>query len=402
VTRSNTALLQEADIGPGPSPVTRWLTKRPRIADGLLVVLCAASQWIAVLVAATPQTPWTYTSITLSSLGLLGRRRFPLIAVAMVTLVMCIGPVVQTGAPYLSLPVAFALYSVAARSSLSRAAIGYGIGVGLPILVSITALSFTGTSFSPTVLDPFALLALTLGIAVRGRRERLETVTMMINHKIENARVMERAQITAEMHDIVAHSLSVMIALADGASAGWQKHPERSARALENLSTTGRTALLDMQRILHLLRDSDADLARSLHQSGHNLPHLEELIEVFRTAGLPVSFTRTGETLPDDPALTTTIYRIVQECLTNALRYAVGANRVHVGVAHDNDDVDITVVDDGRADPTSGSSLGARHGLVGIQERAAAYAGTSTAGPLPGGGWRVHVTLPTRDGKGCR
>lgn len=397
MTSSNTALMHEADIRPRPMPATRWLTKHPRIADVLLVIVCAAIQCVAVLIMGAPQTLLTYTSIVLSSLVLLGRRRFPLIAVAVIAIIACVSPILQTGAPYQSIPVAFALYSVAARSSLGRAAIGYAIGVGVPILISITALLFTGASFSPTVLDPFALLALTLGIMVRSRREQLEAVTMMVNQRIENARVAERTRITAEMHDVVAHSLSVMIALANGASAGWQKHPVRSAKALENLSTVGRAALLDMQRILHILRDSDADLAQSLHQSGHNLPSVEELVGVFRTAGLPVSFTKTGEPLPDDTTLTTTIYRIVQESLTNALRYAVDASRVEVTIAKHGNTVGITIADDGQADPAANTSVGAGHGLISIQERAAAYGGNSTAGPLPGGGWRVYTTLPIRD-----
>lgn len=153
-----------------------------------------------------------------------------------------------------SVPFAFALYTVSSRQRIGRAALGYGFGVGIPLVGALALLLTTGSAFSPTVLDPYALVALLLGLIVRNRQQRREAITELVNQRIENARAAERSRITAEMHDVVAHSLSVMIALADGASTGWQKHPERSAKTLENLSAVGRTALLDMQRILQLLR----------------------------------------------------------------------------------------------------------------------------------------------------
>ncbi len=138
-----------------------------------------------------------------------------------------------------------------------------------------------------------------------------------------------------------------------------------------------------MRRILHLLRDDDAELAEALHHSGHNLPDLEELVDVFRAAGLPVHLIRVGKAIPNDPTLATTVYRIVQEGLTNALRYAEGATRVEVRLESDGVQVALTITDDGHAPAAGAPSQGSGRGLRGVAERAAAYSGTSASGRLP-------------------
>lgn len=386
-------VIEAADLGRKPPAVLRWFVERPFVIDVLMVI---ASIFLQVLsLALAEQRPlWPGVLIAVvSAAPLFWRRRAPFLALSATVVIVAIGVLVLPGAGAVSFPFAFALYNLAATGSFPRAAIGYAIGVCLPALSALGLFLANGQTFSPLLLDPFALIALSLGLAARNRRQRQEALAALVNQQLENARVIERGRITAEIHDVVAHSISIMIALADGASTGWEKHPERAATALRNLSGVGRTALTDMRRILHLLRDNDADLAEALHHSGHNLPALDELVEVFRTAGLPVHLTRTGNAIPEDPTLATTLYRITQEALTNALRYAAGATRVNVRLESSETTVTLTITDDGHAPASGAPSQGSGRGLQGIAERAAAYDGTSTSGRLPTGGWRTTATL---------
>lgn len=375
----------------------RWFTSHPFILDLLLVIAAVGMQVLSfVLAGQSPLWPGVLIAVA-SSAPLFWRRRAPLLALSATVSVGAVAVWILPGVGALSFPFAFALYTVAATRPFPRAAVGYAIGVCLPALSAFALFLINGQTFSPLFLDPLALIALSLGLAVKNSRQRQESLAALVEQRLENARVSERNRITAEMHDVVAHSISVMIALADGASTGWQKHPDRSATALRNLSGVGRTALSDMRRILHLLRDDDADLAEALHQSGHNVPDLDELIDVFRAAGLPVHLVRVGSAIPHDPTLATTVYRIVQEGLTNALRYAEGATRVEVRLESDEAQVRLTITDDGHAPAAGAPSQGSGRGLRGVAERAAAYSGSSTSGRLPTGGWRTTATLSIDD-----
>jgi signal transduction histidine kinase len=390
-------VIDAGDLGRPQNDVMRWFRTHPLIVDVLVVVasLCLS----ALPLAWTDQRPlWPGILTTCAASALLfWRRRAPFLTVCGTALIGAVGSWISPEVGAQSLPFAFALYALAARRSFPRAASGYVIGVAFPALSALGMWFAEGRTFSPLLLDPFALVALSLGLAVQNRRQRREALTALVEQQMENARAVERNRIAAEMHDVVAHSLTVMIALADGASTGWEKHPERSATALRNLSGVGRTALTDMRRILHLLRDSDADLAEALHHSGHNLPRLDELVDVFRSAGLPVHVIRVGTAIPDDPTLSTTIFRITQEALTNALRYAAGATRVDVRIESDGDTVSLTVTDDGHATTSDAPPQGSGRGLQGIAERAAAFAGASSSGPLATGGWRATATLRLDD-----
>ena len=200
------------------------------------------------------------------------------------------------------------------------------------------------------------------------------------------ARAEERARIAREMHDVVAHSVSVMVTLADGAGAALGRSPDRARIALDELAATGRAALGDMRRILGVLDEGgEADLDP---QPGAR--ELGALVERFRTAGLPVRLTRSGPDL-DDPGLGLTVFRVVQEALTNTLRHAPGCERVEVLVAVEAARVVVDVADSGGPGASSGPGCG--RGLVGVRERVAAYGGTVSAGP-DAGGWRVRVELP--------
>lgn len=374
----------------------RWLSAHHRVVDAVVASMCLAVQALVLVLQHGGQPLWPgLLSVLVSSVLLLWRRRRPgeiLVAVALVSAVGMLLP--GPDAPS-ALPAAVALYTVASSRPIATALLGYVIVVGLPASAVLMLLLTTVATQAPSVLDPPALVALALGWAVRGATQRREALTELVNERLATARVVERQRLSAEMHDIVAHSLSTMIALADGASSAWRQHPERSAVALDKLADVGRTALHDMNAVLQILRDDDAVLDEHLHRSGHNAPELEDVVDVFRSTGVPVRLVRAGEAMPADPALSTTVYRIVQEALTNVLRYAEGATRVDVRIEVDGGTVAVQVVDDGRSDPqpTRGQRSGSGQGLVGIAERAAAYGGTSAAGPRSGGGWSTSAVL---------
>lgn len=263
-----------------------------------------------------------------------------------------------------------------------------------------------------------AALAGGIGAAVgRGRRHEQE-ILEWARRSHELAQVGERNRIAREMHDVVAHSLSVMISLADGARVVLRRDPERAGEVLEELSGTGRTALADMRRVIGVLRKGDdvVEARRPMRET------LEELYEGFRQAGLPLTVVTTGPPLPEDTAFGLTVHRIIQEALTNVLRYGRRITEVEVRVEHTTGisqeeaqrlgeqglsaqdqealgmstagQVVITVTDDGL--PSSEgrtSSMGSGQGIRGMGERAAFYNGSVYAGPGRHRGWMVRAVL---------
>lgn len=380
---------------------TVWAVALPRLLDSVVAIVACVPGILAALLTGTGYWPITVGAACVSAIVLLFRRTQPIGVLIAVSLLALVGY-----SPQLVLAVAVAVFTVAAQSS-ARVAIG---GYLFPVVLAMvgaaakTALGVVGpivtpsvpTALGSTLVEPLLVIALATGLVVKSRRLRREASNELIEQRIENARVTERSRITAEMHDVVGHSLTVMIALANGASMGWQKDPAQSAIALRHLSQVGADALTDMQRTLRMLRDSDIELDDVLHHSGHDVPPVEQLIEVFRVAGLPVTFAHHGLSLPDDTILRLTIYRITQEALTNALRYAVSPTEVELTITHDPGMVRITAIDDGQG--SGRKSIGAGRGLIGISERAAYFGGMSVAGPRPLGGWETTATLFTGDG----
>lgn len=265
-----------------------------------------------------------------------------------------------------------------------------------------------------------AMMALAAGIGAavgRGRRHEQEILEWARrSHGL--AQVGERNRIAREMHDVVAHSLSVMISLADGARVVVRRDPERASEVLEELSGTGRTALADMRRVIGVLRKGDDvfEARRPVRET------LEELYEGFRQAGVPLTVVTSGPPLPEDTAFGLTVHRIIQEALTNVLRYGRQVTEAEVRVEHTTGisedealrlreeglsardqealgmstagQVVITVNDDGV--PASGGrepSVGSGQGIRGMGERAAFYNGSVYAGPGRHRGWMVRAVL---------
>ncbi|MFF1687249.1 MULTISPECIES: sensor histidine kinase [unclassified Streptomyces] len=252
---------------------------------------------------------------------------------------------------------------------------------------------------------PFAL-AWVLGDSVRTRRaylaqleERADRLEKEREAQSKVAVAAERARIARELHDVVAHNVSVMVVQADGAAYVMDTAPDQARKALETISGTGRQALAEMRRLLGVLRTGE-------HQeSGEYVPQpdveqLDELIEQVRTAGLPVDFKVEGTPRPLPSGVELTAYRIVQEALTNTRKHG-GANAgASVRLVYFDDGLGLLVEDDGKGAPhelyEDGGADGRGHGLIGMRERVGMVGGTLDAGPRPGGGFRISALLPLK------
>lgn len=289
----------------------------------------------------------------------------------------------------------------------------FGVGVLVVVQVGFFETDHEGTARGMLVLLISLLVVvgmLLLKIAQMGR-ERVAELTLR-NKRLELEREQseqlavadERARIAREMHDIVAHSLTVIIAMSDGAAAAIDKNPDLAKTALETMSETGRNALSETRRLVGVLRtpsevptdlsaNPEPSQASSLEEVRFtptpDLGEIDGLINQFRAAGLPISYEISGGEVPADGPLQLTIYRIVQESLTNILRHAPSSTAVEVRLKVSCDGIEISVYN---ATSLAGINPGGGKGLVGMRERASVYDGHVTAGPTPGG-WRVSATL---------
>lgn len=202
----------------------------------------------------------------------------------------------------------------------------------------------------------------------------------------------ERARIARELHDVVAHAVSVMVVQADGAAYAVRSQPELAERAVKTISSTGREALTELRRLLGVLRSEETPGGERTPQPGTQ--SLSELAARVRAVGLPVQLDIVGN-VDDLPAgVGLGIYRIVQEALTNSLKHAGPGSSAVVRVERAGDRVDLSIVDNGHR--TRGTLVGVSggNGLIGMRERALVFGGTLDAGPRPAGGWQVLASLP--------
>ncbi|MEU1197360.1 sensor histidine kinase [Streptomyces sp. NPDC005813] len=252
---------------------------------------------------------------------------------------------------------------------------------------------------------PFAL-AWVLGDSLRTRRAYLaqleERAARLEKEREAQSKVAvaaERARIARELHDVVAHNVSVMVVQADGAAYVMDTAPDQAKKALETISGTGRQALAEMRRLLGVLRTGE-------HQeSGEYVPQpdveqLDDLIEQCRTAGLPVDFKVEGTPRPLPSGVELTAYRIVQEALTNTRKHGGPNTGASVRLVYFDDGLGLLVEDDGKGAPhelyEEGGADGQGHGLIGMRERVGMVGGTLDAGPRPGGGFRISALLPLK------
>ncbi|MCW2723845.1 MAG: putative two-component sensor [Frankiales bacterium] len=300
-----------------------------------------------------------------------------------------------------------ALYTVAAHEPRRKAAVAAWIVESGVVMASIRfAPTGDGVIGSLVFLSGLVAAAFFLGTSLRTRRAYLASVedrAVRLEHERDQqsrlSAIAERTRIAREMHDIVAHNLSVMITLADGAAIAHRTDPAAAAAAMGQVSATGRQALAEMRQLLGVLRDDtrDADLGPQ-----PDLGHLDELLDQVRGAGLPVRLSVRGLPQPLPATAQATVYRIVQEALTNTLKHGRDVTAVHVVLDWGTQALEVTIADDGSAAaPLGAAGSTGGLGLAGMRERAALHAGTVSAGPTAGPttapagrGWVVQARLP--------
>ncbi|MFI1807915.1 sensor histidine kinase [Streptomyces californicus] len=246
-----------------------------------------------------------------------------------------------------------------------------------------------------------------LGIAVRTRREYTEALVERAqrleyerDQQTKLAAAAERTRIAREMHDIIGHNLSVITGLADGGAYAARKSPERAGQALEAIGTTSRQALSELRRLLGVLRDDHPDADRTPQPT---LDELTALIDRVRGAGLPVHLELNGRPTPRPltPGRQLTVYRVVQEALTNTLKHATRPASATVTLTYSRTHLDARITDTGTGSGGSanaGEAPAAGQGIMGMRERAALYDGHLEAGPLPAAaGWQVRLRLPLEE-----
>ncbi|MFC4611840.1 sensor histidine kinase [Streptomyces maoxianensis] len=263
-----------------------------------------------------------------------------------------------------------------------------------------------GRIFFTIVMSATFALAWVLGDSIRTRRAYFaqleERATRLEKEREAQAKVAvaaERARIARELHDVVAHNVSVMVVQADGAAYVLDAAPDQAKQALETISTTGRQALAEMRRLLGVLRTGDA------RESGEYVPQpdvqqIEDLVEQVRIAGLTVDFKIEGTPRPLPSGVELTAYRIVQEALTNTRKHGGPEAGASVRLVYFDDGLGLLVEDDGRGAAhelyEDGGADGRGHGLIGMRERVGMVGGTLDTGPRPGGGFRISALLPLK------
>jgi signal transduction histidine kinase len=331
---------------------------------------------------------WFLVPASLVTIGvLLVRRRFPFGApVAVLVLVAAVSFVEGNFAPG-----SFAVFLATITSALllgmapeRRQALA-----GIPIFVAAIAIAIRNQPTDGVEDFFFVTLILTCawaaGFAIKSKLAEADARRVQAEELARTAAEEERGRIARELHDVVAHSVSVMTVQASAVRRRLAPEQAREREALLTVEETGRQALTEMRRLLGVLRQ-EGESAALAPQPG--LETLDDLVQQVREAGLPVELSFEGDRVALPPGVDLSAFRIVQEALTNALRHA-GPARAGVSVRYGADEVEVEVANDGRS-----KENGDGHGLVGMRERAALCGGDLTTGPRPGGGYTISARLP--------
>ncbi len=400
--------------------IRQWLTGRPLRTDLVVALLCfllAAPITAATAYHRDASVAGYLLLLLLSCLPLVARSRWPVqvaaatVAVGVVEFALIpfsAGPQPQPDPLGIALyAVGVALYAAATRTD-RRTAWRTG-GCAAAALTICALITRPGLEELPQNLGLIAwpCLSVAIGDAVRSRRELLasamERAERAERTREEEARrrvTEERMRIARELHDVVAHHITLVNAQAGVAHHLMRTDPEHAYQALERIRDTSRAALDELRATVGLLRYSGEQAAP--REPAPGLAGLDDLLDAFRHSGLSVVLDRAGEPVELPPITDLTAYRIIQEALTNTHKHA-GPATAYVRLDFAADVLRLSVEDDGRS--AAGPGKGTGHGMIGMHERARAVGGTLTAGPRPGGGFRIDAELPLPTGtgrKGCR
>jgi signal transduction histidine kinase len=390
------------DRSPSVERLATWLRERPFAVDAALAGAVAFFAVLLPMQGYQDNPSGAFVIGLMLTVPLAWRRRAPVRAAAVVVAAGLLELVATSnflGANVSALLMIYALAAYAPRWA-SRA----GLAVGL-----VGALLASLRYFSDGGRDTLIPTAGAIGIAVVAawalgdlRRTRLQQMDALVerarllelerDQEMRLAATAERARIARELHDVVAHSLSVVIAQADGGRYAGKADPDAATGALEAIAATGRQALTDMRALLGVLRDGGSEE----YAPQPDVDTVPGLVEDVRRSGLDVDLIVEGtpQPLPAGPSLAA--YRIVQESLTNVLKHAGPASRAWVRLHWHPDGLELSVLDDGRgaAAAVATEQDGQGQGLLGMRERAHLHGGRVEAGPRPGGGFGVHAALP--------
>ncbi|MFE1752920.1 sensor histidine kinase [Streptomyces anandii] len=344
-------------------------------------------------------------------LPLLWRRRRPVVAfgaiAAVFVLQWALGAALRA-----DVALFIALYSLALHGRLRQLPWACAVMAAGLLLVALRLARVVSVWDALFFLLSTATAALALGLVVRirraqlaGLRERAARLEIERDQRSRLAAATERARVAREMHDVVGHNLSVIITLADAGAYATDVAPARGKEALTLIGDTGRQALDELRRVLGVLRETadgrPPDGPELRPQPG--IGDVDALCAGVRAAGLEVLYRTAGDVEALDGGVQLTVYRIVQEALTNTLKHAGSDSRVGLAIMVEDTRVRIRVQDTGAAGRArTGPANEEGQGLVGMRERAALYGGSVQAGPVTGGGWSVDAILDLSPSGGAR
>jgi signal transduction histidine kinase len=384
-----------------------WLRRHPRLVDLLWMLplgaisLAVPAQWVGTPPLSEIPIVQHVALVVVMCVPLVWRRRWPRAVFAVICLAAFAQWLAGVNITACDFAVLVAMYTIAAqcvfRWSLAALLVAEaGMAMAIWRLVGAPGAQASWKTTIPLSMMIGAIWLSGLYISTRRKytqslEERARRLERERDAQAEVAAAAERARIAREMHDVIAHSISVMVIQADGASYAVDTDTERARRAMRAIGDTGRQALMEMRRMLGVLREGDGKAALAPQPGVEQLP---DLVQQIRTAGLPVGYEVIGEPLPMPAGLALVVYRIVQEALTNVMKHAGPAAVAQVLLHYGDRAVEVRVRDDGRGATVSD---GRGHGLVGMRERAAVYGGQVSAAPVPGGGFEVVARLPVKE-----
>ncbi|MEO3770961.1 sensor histidine kinase [Micromonospora sp. B9E7] len=389
--------------------VRRTLFGRPLRGVAFDVAVAALVVLVSVASAVNQPGGWAVTLVGVGmAVALLFRRTHPSAVTVVVAALALVQVVAEWGPLVYDVAVLIALYSVVKYGERLRDGVVAGAVAAVGVLLAaaqtpnviqwwVTALWYALVTGAVWLV---ALNVRTRRLYVLSLEERATTLEREREAESRAAVAEERTRIARELHDVVAHSMAVMIVQADGARFMLDRDPAQARTAVKVVADTGRQALEEMRRLVGVLRDAGPGGADGLVVAAdpeHRrlaLAELPDLLARFGDAGLRIRSTVTGAPPALPPGLELTVYRVVQEALTNALKHAGVGATVEVGLIYGDEAVVVRVLDNGQGRPPVSPAPSGGHGLLGMRERVTVYDGSLTAGPRPVGGWQVEVRLP--------
>ena len=373
-----------------------------RLLDRLLVAVLLVAGWVNVLTASDRQGSVVLNLLVLTVMGLslLWRRDRPLVPVVVCGIGMPLSAAVLTAPPYIFVSIAMmSTASYSAGAHLERHLALRGLALVVLSLGTVVLIFDPSDWFFPIAI--FGIAPWLAGRAMRNQtllaRELAEKAELAEHAREEEERraiVSERSRIARELHDVLAHNLSVMVVQAGGARRIVEKRPDQATQVADLIERTGREALAELRQLFGPVRHGDGEDL----QGPVGIDRVEELAARARAAGLSVHVHVEGDRVRLPTGVDLTAYRVVQEALTNTLKHG-GRAQASVTVSYEPNEIVLSIEDDGVG--TGGArgelgELGGGHGLVGMRERVELYGGLLQAGSQPDGGFAVRVRLPTR------